>query len=383
MTKNDAFDTPADVTPDAPARAGAPEETSPGVSRRGLVRLVGGGLVTAGLAGCSPAAEPLPGPPPRTRQAGVTTAQQAAVVVTALDLHGTPTAHAVRAVLARWGRAVEEAAERAGAAARLTATVGIGPALPARLGIRAPERLRELPSFTGDRLDPARSGGDVVVQVCAEDAATAAAATAALTRLAHGTLRPRWHQSGYVRPVPAGQTPRNLLGFKDGTANPTPEECERWVWTADDATFLVVRRIRVDVTDFRELSRSRQEEVIGRRRADGAPFGGAREHDEANIFAKTPQGRYVLPLGSHVRAASPRLDGGARMLRRGYSYDDGPADRGLLFLAFMRDPHLFVRVQQRMAERDELSRFSEHRGSAVAYVLPGARPDRPLGSTLL
>ncbi|MFJ4873377.1 hypothetical protein [Streptomyces sp. NPDC088757] len=136
------------------------------------------------------------------------------------------------------------------------------------------------------------------------------------------------------------------------------------------------------MADFTRLPLERQEQIIGRHRGSGAPLGGTREHDEADVFAKTPEGRYVIPLRSHVRAASPRLDAGARMLRRGYSYDDGPEDRGLLFLAFMRDPALFVRVQQRLAVRDDLSRFGEHRASAVAYVLPGAGPHGGQGARL-
>jgi deferrochelatase/peroxidase EfeB len=267
---------------------------------------------------------------------------------------------------------------------RLTATVGIGPALPGRLGIRAPEGLRALPAFPGDRLEPGGSGGDVVVQLCADDVWTTTTTAADLTRLADGVLRPRWRQAGFLAPTAApDETPRNLIGFKDGSANPTPGECERWVWGEDGGTFLVVRRIHLDVEGFQRLSLARQEAAVGRHRESGAPLGQRREHDEVNIFAKTPQGRYVLPLGSHVRAASPRLDGGARMLRRGYAYDNGPADRGLLFLAFMRDPALFVRVQQRMAARDDLGPFTRHRGSAVAYVLPGAQADRPLGAGLL
>ncbi|MDW4908694.1 Dyp-type peroxidase [Streptomyces sp. ADMS] len=107
-----------------------------------------------------------------------------------------------------------------------------------------------------------------------------------------------------------------------------------------------------------------------------------RLYDDVDIFAKTPQGRYVIPLRSHVRAAGPRLDAGARMLRRGYGYDAGPDDRGLLFVAFMRDPVLFARVQHRMTATDELSRFTEHRASAVAYVLPGALPGEDLGERL-
>jgi len=313
--------------------------------------------VATGLAATGCTAAPRSGregpAPDGVRQPGVTTAQQSAALVLSYDLTADP--RRLRPVLDAWARALA-----ADGTPPLTATVGLGPRL-------APKTVRELPPFPGDRLDPARCGGDLLVQLCADDPD---ALTRTAARLAHPDLRPRWRQPGFLPPHRTGSVPRNLLGFKDGSANPTAEECERWVWRPDGGTFLVVRRIRLRVDDFTRLTRQRQEEVIGRRRADGAPLDGGREDDDVDIFAKTPHGRYITPLGAHVRAASPRLDGGARMLRRGYSYDDGPDDRGLLFLAYLRDPALFVRVQRRMAAQDELSRFSEHRGSAVAYVPP-------------
>ncbi|MEU6348985.1 Dyp-type peroxidase [Streptomyces sp. NPDC047072] len=357
--------------------ATAPRDTP---SRRRFLATGAVGAALAAASGCSP--EPrrrsAAGSEAGTgvRQSGVTSPQQRAALVLSYDLvpglSGPAGARALREVFARWAfpRSV-------------TVTVGVGPALPARLGVPVPVGLRELPGFPGDRLDSGWCGGDVLVKVGADDHVTTAVEAARLTRLAAGTLRVRWRQRGFLPVTPAGETPRNLLGFKDGSAQPTPEECERWVWGADGGTFLVVRRIHIRVDDFARLALGRQEEVIGRRRASGAPIGGRREHDEVDIFAKTPEGRYVLPLHSHVRAASPRPDGGARMLRRGYSYDEGPDDRGLLFLGFMKDPALFVRVQERLAARDELSRFIEHRGSAVAYVLPGAGPREALGTPLL
>ncbi|MGQ4358295.1 Dyp-type peroxidase [Streptomyces sp. SAS_272] len=270
-----------------------------------------------------------------------------------------------------------------GRESRLTATLGVGPGLPDRLGLRAPDALRDLPSFPGDRLDPARCGGDVLVQLCADSADVTEATAATLTRLAGDALVPRWRQAGFLPPSPdGGGTPRDLLGFKNGSANPTAEECERWVWSGD-ATYLVVRRVHLRVEDFARLAVHRQEEVVGRRRATGAPLDGGSEDDEVDPLAKDAQGRYTTPPRSHVRAVSPRLDDGARMLRRSYSYADGPTDQGLLFLAFMRDPALFARVQRRMAAQDDLTAFIQARGSAVAYVLPGAGPGRPLGAELL
>ncbi|MEU3616777.1 Dyp-type peroxidase [Streptomyces sp. NPDC006872] len=410
--------------------------------RRVLIAGAGIGLtVTA----CTRDADPPQGAPgpalDGVRQAGVTTSQQATALLLAYDLdpelRGAAGARALKAVLAAWTHALaepdslvvpevpevpeanepdesdeadeaDEANEpdesggsgepdgpdwsdgsdgsNGSGAARFTATVGIGPRLPGRLGVPVPAALRELPPFPGERLDPARCGGDVLVQLCADSADATEAAAATLTRLAGDTLRPRWRQAGFLPPSPdGGGTPRDLLGFKNGSANPTAEECERWVWTGD-ATYLVVRRVHLSVEDFARLPVHRQEEIIGRRRETGGPLDGGPEHADVDIHARTAQGgggRYVTPPHSHVRAASPTLDAGARMLRRGYSYADGPTDQGLLFLAFMRDPALFTRVQRRMAARDELSRFSEARGSAVAYVLPGARPGRPLGAELL
>ncbi|WP_235034495.1 Dyp-type peroxidase [Streptomyces sp. SLBN-115] len=313
------------------------------------------------------------------RQAGVTTPRQATALLLAYDLDpalsGAAGVRALKAVLGAWTHALAETLESdSSRAARLTATLGIGPALPARLGLRAPAALREVPAFTGDRLDPDRCGGDLLVQLCADTADATEAIAATLTRLAGETLYPRWRQDGFLPPSPdGGTTPRNLLGFKDGPANPTPEECERWVWSGN-ATYLVVRRVHLRLEDFARLAVHRQEEIIGRGRSTGGPLNGAPS-------AGGPEA--AAPPRSHVRAVSPRLDSGARMLRRGYSYADGPTDQGLLFLAFMRDPALFARVQRRMAAQDELSGFTEARGSAVAYVLPGARAGRPLGAELL
>lgn len=318
----------------------------------------------------------------------MTTPQQATALVLAYDLdpavRGASGARALREVLQAWTDALAGSGEGDGSQQdRLTATVGVGPRLPALLGVTAPAALRELPAFPGDRLDPARCGGDVLVQLCADDSDTAEETAESLTRLAGETLRPRWRQSGFLPPPPdGGGTPRDLLGFKNGSANPGVEECERWVWS-DDATYLVVRRVHLRVEDFARLAVHRQEEIVGRRRSTGGPLPGGPEHAEVDVFARSPKGRYLTPARSHVGVVSPQQDDGARMLRRGYSYADGPTDQGLLFLAFMRDPALFTRVQRRMATRDELSGFIETRGSALAYILPGAGPDRPLGADLL
>ncbi|MFF2747686.1 Dyp-type peroxidase [Kitasatospora sp. NPDC058048] len=401
------------------AEAGKAQDRTPtvrtGVGRRALI--TGGAVAAAGLgAGAAalalgggdgradpgrPAAAPEPSAVPfhGERQAGVTAPQQPATQLLALDLAPAATSDgraALRGLLGGLTRVLAEAAAarpadarlRDGRPAGLSGLVGVGPGLAARLGLNVPPALlTELPAFPGDRLDPARGGGDLVVQLCAVDRwplSVVAEQVGEAARAAGATVR--WTQSGFLARTAGGATPRNLFGFKDGTANPDGTDSGQWVWGPpgpyEHGTTLVYRRIRMDTAAFAALSGDRQEQVMGRRAGDGAPLTGTAEHDEPDIYTKNPDGSYVIPATAHVRLSSPRLDGGARMLRRGYSYDDGPGDRGLLFCAFMRDPAQFTRVQNRLAARDALNAFVEHTASAVAYVLPGAPEGGTLGDGL-
>ncbi|MEV0193049.1 Dyp-type peroxidase [Kitasatospora purpeofusca] len=334
------------------------------------------------------------------RQSGLTGPQLPATRLLAFDLPPNSAAadrNSLRTLLADWTRLLSATAAGTPPDPRLrgddgpprtTSLVGLGPALAARLALAVPAGLAEPPAFPGDRLDPARGGGDLLLQLSAADPWT----LAVLTELAGTAARsagavPRWSQSGFLPPTRPGATPRNLFGFKDGTANPDEDAARQWVWGPpgphENATVLVYRRIRMDTAAFAALPAERQEAAMGRRAADGAPLTGTAEHDEPDLYAKHPDGAYVIPATAHVRLTGPRLDGGARMLRRGYGYDDAPDDRGLLFAAFVRDTAQFTRVQSRLAERDALNPFLTHTASAVAYVLPGAPPGTVLGAQLL
>ncbi|MEV0530549.1 Dyp-type peroxidase [Kitasatospora sp. NPDC050463] len=389
---------------------------APGLGRRRAL-LAAGAVLAAGVgaaAGELAAGDRTPGrtaaaggPPPEApipfhgvRQSGVTAPQLPATKLVAFDLPPSSAAadrEALRTLLAAWTRTLAAATAvdgastdprlRAGGATRLTSLVGLGPALAARLGLVVPAGLAELPPFPGDRLDPARGGGDVLLQLCAADHWTLAVVNELATTAAQAAgATPRWSQSGFLPGTEPGATPRNLFGFKDGTANPDEDAARQWVWGPpgphQDATVLVYRRIRMDTAAFAALPEEKQNFAMGRRAGDGAPLTGAAEHDEPDLYAKHPDGAYVIPAAAHVRLAGPRLDGGARMLRRGYSYDDAPGDRGLLFCAFVRDPGQFSRVQDRLAARDALNPFVEHTASAVAYVLPGAPEGTALGDHL-
>ncbi|WP_369228705.1 Dyp-type peroxidase (plasmid) [Streptomyces sp. R39] len=361
-----------------------PSDPRPPTRRSVLAATTAAALVTAGCA----AETRRPGPETasgttsgtratQSRQRGVGDPQPRYAVVTAHDLapglRGPDGLTALRRVLHRW--------TALHLLANTTRTVALGPALYRKFGLAAPERLHDIPAFPRDRLDPERGGGDVLVQLCGDDPEALRFLARRLGTTAAGTLVSRWHERGFLPDRPRHETPRNLFGFKDGTENPSAAQSDQWVWDADGSTYLVYRRIRMDVSGFEALPRGRQEAVIGRYRASGAPLGAQRERDQANLYAKTTLGRYVIPADAHVRLAHSRLDGGARMLRRGYSYDNGADDRGLLFLAYMRDPALFTRVQTRLDLSDAMNMFVEHRASAVGYVLP-ADDSALLGSVM-
>jgi deferrochelatase/peroxidase EfeB len=252
---------------------------------------------------------------------------------------------------------------------RRTVTVGLGLGLFGdRFGLAShrPVALRELPAFPGDELDPALCGGDVCIQVCADDRLDAADALERIVARVDGAARLRWRQDGFVDRERDGR-PRNLLGFHEGIDNlRRGKDLDRHVWvTRGDrtwmvgGTFLVIRRIDVRLAEWQALSVAEQERVIGRRRDTGAPLGAS------HVFDRLPLETDAIAPDAHARLAAPRTNGGAAMLRRAYSYD-----AGLLLLAYQADPRRqFVPVQRRLAEHDALSRFSRPIGSAV-FALP-------------
>ncbi len=281
----------------------------------------------------------------------------------------------------------------------LTLTVGFGPTLfmtadrADRFGLagRRPEPLAELPIFPGDVLDPAISGGDLCVQACANDPQVAVHAVRNLVRLGAGVVRVRWTQLGFGRTSStstAQATPRNLLGFKDGTANLKAENgsaLDQFLWVGEDdaawlagGSYLVTRRIRMLIEDWDQVPASHQEAVIGRTKTAGAPLGQRGEFDPTD-FAAVRRGAPAIPRDSHVFLSHP-ANAGTAMLRRGYSFVDGTdaagrLDAGLFFIAYQRNPERgFVQVQRNLAA-DALNRFIQHTSSAVFACPPGVRED--------
>jgi deferrochelatase/peroxidase EfeB len=284
-------------------------------------------------------------------------------------------------------------------ASGLTLTFGFGPSLFSkngqdRFGIQdqQPKSLRELPHFPADNLDPGRSNGDLCIQACAHDPQVAVHAIRNLSRIGFGTVALRWAQLGFGRTSSTStkqSTPRNLLGFKDGTANLKSEDgknIDEFVWVApgDDegaewlagGSYLVARRINMHIEPWDRTSLSEQETLVGRNRGDGAPLSGGHEFTEPDFSLKGSDGPLIATT-SHVRLAHPTQNKGVKMLRRGYNFTDGSnalgrLDAGLFFIAFVRDPvEHYIPMQTRLSAQDGLMEYLQHTGSGLFAVPPG------------
>lgn len=428
-----------------------PHDEPTGLSRRALLGL-GGGLAAVGVAagfGVGRATAPAPAPAataagtyPFTgvHQAGIVTPAQDRLYLAAFDLTTTSRDELVE-LLRRWTTVAARLTQGLGAGpygpasgpydappddtgeaadlspAGLTITFGFGRSMfvgtPApdgtpgedRFGLadRLPGGLVDLPHFAADDLDPARSDGDLVVQACADDPQIAVHAIRNLSRAAFGSATIRWTQLGYGRTSStstAQRTPRNLFGFKDGTANVKAEETaalEEHVWvpvdaaTADETdsawltggSYLVARRIRMRIETWDRTSLGEQEALVGRTKGVGAPLSGGTEFTEPDFTTEGKDGAPLIAVDSHVRLAHPEFNKGVRLLRRGYNFTDGNdalgrLDAGLFFLAFVRDPRThFIPMQTSLSSNDALMEYLTHTGSGLFAVPPGV-PDGSL-----
>jgi deferrochelatase/peroxidase EfeB len=271
----------------------------------------------------------------------------------------------------------------------LTVTLSVGSTLfDDRYGISAakPLKLKPLEAFPNDSPDPAWLHGDMLLQFSANHPDTIHHAIRDLTKHTRGGMQLRWKLEGYNSPPRPSGTSRNLLGFKDGTANPTGTLASALVWIDDPkepawahgGSYLVVRLIRMLVEFWDRVSINEQEGMFGRRRDTGAPLDGTGEFDAPNYKAD-PNG-YVIPLDSHIRLANPRTPQTAnqRLIRRSYNYDlgvdmNGDLQAGHIFIAYQQDvERQFETVQKRLIN-EPLVDYVQPFGGGYFFTLPGVR----------
>ena len=411
-----------------------------GLSRRGMLGLLGagaGGLVVGGGAGAAIGASvgsanassssgtvhPFYG----EHQAGITTPVQEHLHFAAYDLAEGTTRDDLVSLLKDWSYAAsrmtqglqvsasgavdgspqappDDTGEALGLpASALTITFGLGPGLfDERFGLaaRRPAELAQLPRFVGDQLDPMGSYGDLCIQACADDPQVAVHAIRNLSRIAFGRAQIRWSQLGFGRTSKTTvdqSTPRNLFGFKDGTANILADDADalkKDVWVADSdapgwlsgGSYLVARKIRMTIEVWDRLRLAEQERTIGRNKGEGAPLSGGGEFTEPDFHKAGAGADPAIDSHSHVRLAHPDFHRGARILRRGYNFVDGNDDlgqlsAGLFFLSYQRRPDQFIGIQRALAT-DLMSEYLVHVGSAVFAVPPGPKQGSYVGSGL-
>ena len=418
------------------------------LSRRGLLGLAGAGVVglgvgvagdrgiiaasaatTTGATTASTAAYPFHG----THQSGIVTPAQDRLHFAAFDMSSTASRADLIELLEDWSAAAAQMCagkpvgeygavdgpydappEDTGEAldlptGGLTITFGFGPTLfvdgsgADRFGIASqqPAELRELPHFPADDLDPQRTGGDLCIQACSDDPQIAVHAIRNLSRIAFGRASLRWSQLGFGRTSSTSTsqvTPRNLFGFKDGTANIKAEQLGKVmnsVWVPASATptwlaggsYLVARRIRMTIETWDRTALSEQERIIGRTKGAGAPLSGGTEFTAPDFAVLGRADKPLIDADSHVRLAHPESNSGTEILRRGYNFVDGNdnlgrLDAGLFFISYQRSPAQFIDIQMNLAKNDLMNEYIRHVGSGLFAVPPGARQGSYVGAEL-
>ncbi|MFJ4224835.1 iron uptake transporter deferrochelatase/peroxidase subunit [Microbacterium sp. NPDC089695] len=437
---NDSTNDAAADSREEPAAASVPAEAAPaGLSRRGLLGLaLGGGVaslavgagagLTGGVAlGRARAAEDSDKAYAffGAHQAGITTPVQEHLHFASFDMMPRTDRDDLISLLQDWSYAAsrmtqglevsatgavggdpevppDDTGEALGLpAAGLTITIGFGPSLfenedGDRYGIAAqrPSVLERLPAFLGDDLDPQTSHGDLCIQACADDPQVAVHAIRNLSRIAFGRAKLRWSQLGFgktSRTTSDQATPRNLFGFKDGTANILADDEDAladnvWVAASDEpgwmagGSYLVARRIAMLIETWDRVRLSEQNTIIGRDKGVGAPLSGGDEFTAPDLDSST------IDANAHVRLAHPDENDGVRILRRGFNYVDGNndlgrLDAGLFFLSYQRDPAQFVTLQRRLST-DRMNEYIRHVGSGIWAIPGGAAAGSYIGASL-
>jgi deferrochelatase/peroxidase EfeB len=359
------------------------------------------------------------------RQAGITTTQQERLMFASLDVTTTDVEELKR-MLGRWaaiaarltaGKLISDSPVRdeqppfdTGESMdlgphSLTITVGFGPSLfDERFGLtdRMPAELTPFGTIPGDAvMKPAISDGDLCIQACADDPQVVFHAIRNMVRAARGTAVLKWSQLGFGRASATGagqRTPRNLMGFKDGTNNIHADDTaalDEQVWvgagSADTAdagndnaawmsggSYLVARKIRMEIESWDTEPLTDLARRVGRCTVTGAPLAGGDDCTPVDYSKTDDAGEPVVNIAAHIRLSAPEQNNGSKLLRRGYNYTDGQDPdtgklaAGLFFIAFQRDPQAqFKVIQSRLGRSDLLNEYIAHIGGGLWACPPG------------
>lgn len=398
-------------------------------SRRSLLMglgAAGGALALGGLASRSALAAPKPAailpddaklqkqPFYSQYQRGITTPQQAAMMLVAFDILATNKADLTRlfklltercVFLMQGGQPVQVDNKLPPLDSgimgtqiypdNLTITVSVGNALfDERFGLSGfkPKHLQQMTKFPNDSLDAKWCHGDLLLQICANSSETVLHALRDIIKHTPDLLSVRWRRDGFISAHAAAtqgqETPINLLGFKDGTGNPDthqPSLMNKILWVnsahhepdwATHGSYQAIRLIRFRVEFWDRTPLQEQEAIFGRHRDTGAPLGKRNEHDDPD-YGSDPEGKRI-PLDSHIRLANPRTPETEKnlILRRGYSYSSGitgsgQLDMGLLFVCYQADLQAgFIAVQKKL-NGEPLEEYIKPFGGGYFFTLPG------------
>ncbi len=301
--------------------------------------------------------------------------------------------------------------------AGLTVTFGFGRGLVATKGAGAvPEWLAPLEKFSIDRLDPQRSKGDLLVQICGDDPITVAHARRMIWKDSRSFAEVAWQRTGFRRSYGTkgeGKTQRNLFGQLDGTASPTPgtEDFTRLVWGKasgrenpvfssrgeppsdlgahlpdwlQGGTTLVLRDIAMNLETWDEADRPGREFAIGRTVGSGAPLSGGTEFTDPDFKAVDKRGLTKISSASHIARSRDGLGPEVQIHRRPYNYETGAGgETGLMFASFQADiERQFLPIQRRLAEVDLLNIWTVPIASTVWAIPRGVREGEYVGQAL-